>query len=125
MPNTFFIIIIIIHFFLSHTFELQLVITKGEKLYFLLFLLLATLRTPKCIVLFKVLFFSFFTLGKMVKLKLKPGRELKVKSVTSISQFLIKFQDIITCFKLCSPRPYHKKLMGSKKFLVSPIYILS
>jgi hypothetical protein len=34
----------------SHTFELQLVITKGENPYFLLFLLLATLRTPKCIV---------------------------------------------------------------------------
>jgi hypothetical protein len=44
--------------------------------------------------LFSFLFFSY--LGKMVKLKLKPGWELKVKSVTSVSQFLIKFQDIIT-----------------------------
>jgi hypothetical protein len=62
-------------------------------------------------------------LGKMVKLKLKPGWEFKVKSVTSVSQFLIKFQDIITCFELCSPRADHKKLMGLKKFLGSPIYI--
>jgi hypothetical protein len=46
-----------------------------------------------------------------------------VKSVTSISQFLIKFQDIITCFELCSPRADHKKLMGSKTFLGSHIYI--
>jgi len=47
-----------------------------------------------------------------------------VKSVTSVSQFLIKFQDIITCFELCSPRASHKKLMGLKKFLGSPIYII-
>jgi hypothetical protein len=40
-------------------------------------------------------FFSFLfpTLGKMLKLKLKPGWELKVKSVTSISQFLIKLHN--------------------------------
>jgi hypothetical protein len=59
----------------------------------------------------------------MIKLKLKPGRELKVKSAISVSQFLIKFQDIITCFELCSLRVDHKKLMGLKKFLGSPIYI--
>jgi hypothetical protein len=53
------------------------------------------------------------------ELKLKPGWELKVKSVRSISQF----QDIITCFELCSPRADHKKLMGLKKILCSPIYI--
>jgi len=46
-----------------------------------------------------------------------------VKSATSVSQFLIKFQDIITCFELCSPRADHKKLMSLKKFLGNTIYI--
>jgi hypothetical protein len=44
-----------------------------------------------------------------------------VKNVTSVSQFLIKFQDIITCFELCSPRADHKKLMALKNFLGSPL----